>query len=379
MNMKAVSEKGQSYGWREVQVDVGHSTYPIIIGENLLKEAGKQLKKILPQARALVVTDSAVAPLYLATLLDSLRTAGIAAEAVVLRSGESTKSGASLIELLETLLSYRPERKTALIALGGGVIGDITGFAASILLRGVPFVQIPTTLLAQVDSSVGGKTAINSTHGKNLIGSFYQPLAVLSDTGTLETLPKRELLAGYAEVLKYGLIGDADFFGWLETTGADVLRGEPRSRAYAIEVSCRSKAVIVGADEKESGQRALLNFGHTFGHTLEKFTGYSDKLLHGEAVALGMLMASYASMQKGWLPKADYERILQHYRQVGLPTRLSDFVSGADVKKLLSYLHQDKKVEEGAVRFILLKGLGNAIVTTDLTLAEAEAAFNAFL
>ncbi len=365
--------------WRQVDVDVVHATYPILIGEGVLEEAGILLKTKLPQPRAIVVTDDNVEKHYLPTLLESLKSAGIDAHSIVLRPGEGTKSTTCFVELMEVLLSFKPERKTTLIALGGGVIGDITGFAASTLLRGVPFVQIPTTLLSQVDSSVGGKTGINSSHGKNLIGSFYQPLAVLADTGVLKTLPHREMLAGYAEILKYGLIGDPEFYGWLLTHGKDVVAGEREALAHAIELSCRAKAEVVGSDEKESGARALLNFGHTFAHALEKDTGYGALMLHGEAVALGMLMATYASVEKGAVTQAELDTLLAHYTSVGLPQQLTSYMHKWDVSNLMPHLFQDKKVESGKLRFVLLESIGKAYVTGDITLTQVEHAFRRFL
>ena len=274
-----------------VSVNLGQRTYDIHIGENLLQEAGRYIAPLLSRPFAAIVTDENVARHHLKALEASLTAAGIVSVAIILPAGEKTKSFTALADLCEQLLAAGVERRDKVIAFGGGVIGDLTGFAAAILRRGVEFIQVPTTLLAQVDSSVGGKTGINSAHGKNLIGAFLQPVMVLADTSLLETLPRRELAAGYAEVAKYGLLGDLSFFEWLEANSEILLRGDAQARAYAIHRSCSAKAAIVAQDETEQGMRALLNLGHTFGHALEKATGYSSRLLHGEGVAIGMVQA----------------------------------------------------------------------------------------
>jgi 3-dehydroquinate synthase len=324
------------------------------------------------------VTDSNAGPQYLKALVHALNDADIETQTVTLAAGESSKSFETLHNLLEMVLAYQPERKTSLIALGGGVIGDITGFAASQLLRGLPFIQIPTTLLAQVDSSVGGKTAINSVHGKNLIGSFYQPRCVLADTAVLDSLPKRQLLAGYAEVIKYGLINDPEFFAWCESNGKDLLAGDEKARAHAVYTSCAAKADIVAQDEREGGIRALLNLGHTFGHALEKAVGYSDTLLHGEAVALGCLMAAHMSAEKGLCPPEVVIRLADHWRAVGLPTRCPDAIAGVSPETLAGYCFQDKKVADGKLTFILMRDIGKAFISLGVTVNEVEHTFRVF-
>lgn len=360
-------------------VELGTRSYPIIMGDGVLQHAGALLQPLLKGTRTIIISDSNVAPLYLSTLEASLQKAGFSTQHIVLPHGETTKSFFHFETLLNDILALHPDRKTALIALGGGVIGDITGFAASVLLRGMPFVQIPTTLLAQVDSSVGGKTAINSPHGKNLIGAFYQPKAVLADIAALRSLPEREFLAGYAEVLKYALIQDPAFFHWLEQHGHSMLEGNTEDTLYAIYHSCTMKARIVQADEHEGGVRALLNLGHTFGHALEKETGYGDTLLHGEAVGLGMLMALDLSIARGICPKEDFTRTRQHMHQMGLPTALEQITSSWNIKHLLAHCYHDKKVEDGVLTFILLKGIGKAFISKDVTAAEAKASFSALL
>ncbi|MEN8197340.1 MAG: 3-dehydroquinate synthase, partial [Pseudomonadota bacterium] len=274
-----------------VRVDLGPRSYDIVVGDDVLAEAGKSMAPILRGPRVVVVTDDHVAPLHLHALMRSLANAEIAADAIVLPAGEQTKDIAHFGKLLDEILGRGIDRDTSLVALGGGVIGDITGFAAASALRGIDFIQVPTTLLAQVDSSVGGKTGINSPHGKNLIGAFHQPRLVLADSRVLRTLPRREMLAGYAETVKYGLIADGAFFAWLEGHGADLVDGDPAKIRHAVVASCKAKAAIVAEDEQEHGARALLNLGHTFGHALEAETGFGHTLLHGEAVAIGMVMA----------------------------------------------------------------------------------------
>lgn len=349
-----------------VRVELGERSYDIAIGDNVLARADAWITPVLPQKRVIIVSDEQVAPLHLNTLETALDRAHIKHSAIVLPAGEGSKSFATLEELLNTLLSQRPDRKTTLIALGGGVIGDLAGFAASILMRGVPFIQVPTTLLAQVDSSVGGKTGINTSYGKNLVGSFYQPKLVLADTKVLSSLPLRQRQAGYAEIVKYGLINDLEFFNWLENNGKTVLEGEEAAVAYAVSRSCEHKAAIVRADEREGGKRALLNLGHTFGHALEAETGFGSELLHGEAVALGMVLAFQLSEQLGLCPKEDVERTIRHLQEVGLPTRLQDVRKSWNTQALIEHFALDKKAEAGKLTFILARGIGKSFITQDV-------------
>jgi 3-dehydroquinate synthase len=317
--------------------------------------------------------------LHLKALESALSMSDFAHHHLILPAGEATKSFSHFEDLLGKILALHPDRKTALIALGGGVIGDITGFAASVLLRGMPFIQIPTTLLSQVDSSVGGKTAINSPHGKNLIGAFYQPKAVLADIDTLKTLPKRELLAGYAEVVKYGVIDHPAFFAWLEINAPKILKHDTAAVTHAVYTSCEAKARIVQADEHESNVRALLNLGHTFGHALEKETGYSAQLLHGEAVALGTLMALHASITRGICPQTDFDRFDAHLKAMGMPTRLSHIRPDWDAAALTSYCYHDKKAEAGNLTFILTRGIGEAFICKDMSAQEVQKSFEALI
>lgn len=351
----------------ELKLDLGERSYDILIGPGLIERAGELMTPVLERPRVFIVTDSNVAPLYLEKLESSLSGAGIAFASHVLPAGEATKSFSHLEALLDVLLEAKVERTTTLVALGGGVVGDLVGFAAAILLRGVPFVQIPTTLLAQVDSSVGGKTGINTRKGKNLVGAFYQPRLVLADTKALATLPRRELLAGYAEVVKYGLIDNPAFFEWLEKHGGDVLALEPEMIRHAVLVSCKSKAAIVGQDERESGLRALLNLGHTFGHVFEAEVGYDGRLLHGEAVALGMVLAFDLSARMKLAPQEDAARLADHLAKVGLPVRLAK-LDGVDwnAERLLAHMAQDKKVKDGKVTFVLARGIGQAFLDRDV-------------
>src|SRR5262245_35831714 len=331
-----------------VAVDLGSRSYEIAIGEGLLKQAGKRLRPLFKRPLTAIVTDSHVAELHLEALRASLASAGVESRTIVVPAGEATKSYRRLAETCDGLLAAGIERRDLVIALGGGVIGDLAGFAAAILRRGVDFIQIPTTLLAQVDSSVGGKTGLNSAHGKNLIGAFHQPRAVLIDIALLDTLPQRELAAGYAEVAKYGLLGDAEFFAWLEAHGASLLAGDAQARIKAITKSCEMKARIVAEDETETGARALLNLGHTFGHALEAATGYSSRLLHGEAVAIGMAQAFRFSEKLGLIPKGNAARIEKHLRSVKLPTRLAAIAGSLpEPRKLLEIMRQDKKAVAG--------------------------------
>ncbi len=358
-----VSERSVADPTATQTVDLGERSYEIHVGEGLLAAADRYLPPVMPRPRAIVVTDRNVADRYLETVLQALGRGGIACADVVLPTGEQTKDIAHLSELTDRLLDARIERGTTLIALGGGVIGDLTGFAAAILLRGVPFVQIPTTLLAQVDSSVGGKTGINTRQGKNMLGAFYQPSLVLADTTTLDSLPRRELLAGYAEVAKYGLLGNEAFFRWLESHGEAVCAGDHSAQRHAIVTSCAAKATIVADDERESGHRALLNLGHTFGHALEAETGFSDRLLHGEAVAIGMVMAFDLSVTLNLCPPGDAARVRRHFAHIGLPTDLDGLVGSTwTADGLLQHMFSDKKVDDGRLTLILVRGIGEAFI-----------------
>jgi 3-dehydroquinate synthase len=346
-----------------VAVDLGSRSYEIAIGEGLIKEAGSRLRPLFKRPLTAIITDSHVAELHLETLRASLASAGIESKTIVLPAGEATKSYRHLAETCEGLLAAGIERRDLIIALGGGVIGDLAGFASAILRRGVDFIQIPTTLLAQVDSSVGGTTGINSAHGTYLIGAFHQPRAVLIDIALLDTLPQRELAAGYAEVAKYGLLGDAEFFAWLEAHAASILSGDAQARIKAITKSCEMKARIVAEDETETGVRALLNLGHTFGHALEAATGYSSRLLHGEAVAIGMAQAFRFSERLGLAPKGNAARVERHLRSAKLPTRLADIDGNLpEPRKLLEIMRQDKKALAGKLTFILVHGMGEAFI-----------------
>src|SRR3954471_19646272 len=345
-----------------VHVPLGEHPYDILIGPDLLETAGERLKAMFPGRRFGIVTDSEVAKAQLPRLTRSLDAAGLRHAAVVVPNGESTKSIARLNEVVEGLLEAKLERGDIVLALGGGVIGDLAGFAAAVTRRGMDFVQIPTSLLAQVDSSVGGKTGINSPHGKNLIGAFHQPKLVLADLGALATLPPRQFAAGYAEVVKYGLIDDEAFFFWLEAKQPEIFAGGP-ARAEAIARACAAKTRFVLADEKETSVRALLNLGHTFGHALEKATGFSDRLLHGEGVAIGMVLAHGFSAKLGLAPSQDTGRVAAHLKRSGLPTTLSDIpgdLPGTDF--LMDAIAQDKKVVRGALTFILTHGIGQAFI-----------------
>ena len=346
-----------------VHVPLGARAYEVRIGRGLLARAGAQIAPLLARPRVAIVTDETVAALHLAPLRAALREAGIASEALVLPAGEATKSWARLEACTEWLLENQVERRDVVLALGGGVIGDLVGFAAAILRRGVRFVQLPTTLLAQVDSSVGGKTGINSPRGKNLIGAFHQPALVLADIDVLDTLSARDFRAGYGEVAKYGLLGDAEFFAWLEENGPR-LRDDPALRAHAVAHSVAMKAGIVTRDETEQGERALLNLGHTFGHALEAATGYSARLLHGEGVAIGCALAFDLSARMGLCAQEAPSRVLAHLRAMGLPARLSDIPGPLpDAAGLIALMGQDKKVVDGRLHFVLARGIGEAVVS----------------
>ncbi|MEO0486462.1 MAG: 3-dehydroquinate synthase [Pseudomonadota bacterium] len=350
-----------------VHVPLGDRAYDVLVGAGLLGDAGAHIAPLLRRPRVAIVTDAHVAALHLPVLEASLAAAGIASSALTLPPGEATKSWGPLQSCVEWLLSEKVERGDIVIALGGGVIGDLVGFAAAILRRGVRFVQIPTSLLAQVDSSVGGKTGINAPHGKNLIGAFHQPSLVLADIGVLETLTPRDFRAGYGEVVKYGLLGDAAFFEWLEAHGPALAAGDAAARLHAVTRSVQMKADIVARDETEQGDRALLNLGHTFCHALEAATGYSDRLLHGEGVAIGCALAADLSARLGLAPQEDPGRVAAHLTAMGMKTRLSDIAGdlpGPDA--LLDLMGQDKKVIDGTLRFILMRGIGAAFVTSDV-------------
>ncbi|PKU22774.1 3-dehydroquinate synthase [Telmatospirillum siberiense] len=356
-----------------ITVALGERSYDIHVGSGLLSRAGHILRPLLAAPKVFVVTDENIEGLHLEALKESLDDAGLDNHGVVLPAGEQTKSFPHLESLLDAMLEARCERGTTIIAFGGGVIGDLTGFAASVLLRGVPFVQIPTTLLSQVDSSVGGKTGINTRQGKNLVGSFYQPRAVLADIDVLSTLPPRELKAGYAEVVKYGLIDDPAFFDWLETRGVAVVAADAQAGRQAVLTSCRAKARIVAADERESGQRALLNLGHTFAHALEAEGGYGELLLHGEAVSIGMVLAFDLSVAMGLCPAADRDRLVRHLHTVGLPVCLPPLPGGEwSVERLLAHFGKDKKVKDGRVTFVLARGIGQAFLSPDVPAATLK-------
>lgn len=347
-----------------VPVSLGNRSYDIFIAPGLLDDLGGRLKPFLKNQRVFVVSEETVMAHQGARLKAALSDAGIAAQWFIMPPGEKTKSYSVLENLANDILAAGIERTDLIVAFGGGVIGDLAGFAASIILRGVDFVQIPTTLLSQVDSSVGGKTGINTPHGKNLIGAFYQPKAVFIDLDTLNTLPRRELLAGYAEIVKYGAIDDPDFFTWLEENGNTIVAEIPSSegvqaRTQAIAHSCRAKARVVAEDERETGKRALLNLGHTFGHALEAECGYSGELLHGEGVAIGMVMALEASSRLGLAPAEDCVRLTDHFQSVGLRTSAAEIDMKTDADTLLGHMHKDKKVEAGSIGFIL-GGIGTA-------------------
>lgn len=351
-----------------VRVELGARSYDIVIGSDLVARAGDWMLPALPTRRVVIVTDETVADLHLTVLQAALDRAGLRHDCLAIRPGEGSKSIAGLDRLLDGLLALGIDRGVTIVALGGGVVGDLAGFAAAITLRGLGFIQVPTTMLAQVDSSVGGKTGINSPHGKNLIGAFHQPLLVLCDIGLLETLPRRELRAGYAEIVKYGAIDQPGFFDWLEGSGPALIEGDRAVRIRAVKASCMAKAAIVAADERETGRRALLNLGHTFGHALETETGYGDRLLHGEAVALGMVLAFDLSVRLGLCPPEDAERLRRHLRAVGLPTRLGEIEGGWDTAALLRHMAKDKKVRDGRLTFVLTRGIGRAFVSSDVDL-----------
>jgi shikimate kinase/3-dehydroquinate synthase len=353
---------------RRLPVHSGAGGYDVLVGEGLLRRAGALLAPVLPRKHAMIVTDAAVAPLYLATLREGLAETGFHSDVVVVPPGEGSKDFATFAGVIDEMLAFGIERRTAVIALGGGVVGDLAGFAAATTLRGLPFVQAPTTLLAQVDSSVGGKTGINTRHGKNLVGAFHAPRMVLADTATLATLPARELRAGYAEIAKAGLIGDAGLFAWCEANAAAVLGGDRDAQAEAILRACAFKAAVVGDDEREersSDGRALLNLGHTFGHAIEAEAGYG-RVLHGEAVAVGLGLAFRLSAQLGHCAPSDAERVVAHVASVGLPAELSMLNLRFSASRLIEAMRRDKKMRDGRLHFVLARGIGEAFTTADV-------------
>ena len=353
-----------------VDVALGDRAYDIVIGRDVLASLGARIAALRPGVRTAVVTDKTVARHWLEKTEASLAAAGVPSSRVIVDEGEGSKTYGVLEKVSEALIAAKIERNDLVIALGGGVVGDLAGFAAAILRRGVDFVQVPTSLLAQVDSSVGGKTGINSPQGKNLLGAFHQPVLVVADTAVLDTLSPRQFRAGYAEVAKYGVLGDEAFFSWLETNHGEVFKGGA-AREHAIATSCRAKAAIVARDERETGERALLNLGHTFGHALEAATGFSDRLFHGEGVAIGMVLAAEFSASLGMIGESDAVRVKRHLADVGLPTHLQDIAGFAqeglaDADALLALMAQDKKVRRGKLTFILLEAVGRAVIAKDV-------------
>jgi 3-dehydroquinate synthase len=356
-----------------VDVALGSRAYDIVIGRDVLASLGARVAALRPGARTAIVTDRNVARHWLEPTEAALAQAGIATSRIIVEEGEGSKTYAGLERVCEALIAARIERNDLVIALGGGVVGDLAGFAAAILRRGVDFVQVPTSLLAQVDSSVGGKTGINSPQGKNLLGAFHQPVLVIADTAALDTLSPRQFRAGYAEVAKYGVLGDEAFFAWLESSHAEIFKGGA-AREHAIATSCRAKAAIVARDERETGDRALLNLGHTFGHALEAATGFSDRLFHGEGVSVGMVLAAQFSASLGMIPPSDAARVERHLAEVGLPTHLQDIAGFAqegltDADALMTLMAQDKKVRRGRLTFILLEAVGRAVIAGDVEAA----------
>ena len=365
---------------KTVDVNLGERAYQIHIGSGLIANATGFIAPLLKRQRVAIVTDEKVASLHLNTLVEGLEGAGISTASLTLPAGESTKSWPHFERTVEWLLSEKIERRDIVIALGGGVIGDLVGFAAAVLRRGIRFVQMPTSLLAQVDSSVGGKTGINAPHGKNLIGAFHQPSMVLADIDVLDTLTPRDFLAGYGEVVKYGLLGNEAFFEWLEEHGPALANGDKEARAEAVRISCQMKADIVEHDETEQGDRALLNLGHTFCHALEAATGYSDRLLHGEGVAIGCALAFDLSARMGLCAQEAPSRVAQHLSAMGMKSQLSD-IDGAlpSAETLVDLMAQDKKVVDGQLRFILARGIGQAFVTSDVDRADVVNLLNDYL
>jgi 3-dehydroquinate synthase len=350
-----------------VRVDLGERAYDIVIGDGLVADVGQWLAPIVGERRLFVVSDGTVDSHYGDVFTESLRRAGLRHSYHLVAPGEGSKSFDVLEELCETLIGDGLDRRSVVVALGGGVIGDLAGFAAGVVMRGVDFIQVPTTLLAQVDSAVGGKTGINIRRGKNLVGLFHQPILVLADVGVLDTLDPRQLRAGYAEVVKYGLIEDAPFFTWLEENGAALLAGDRAARTHAVMTSCQAKAAVVAADEREAGQRALLNLGHTFGHALEAEFGFSDALLHGEGVAVGMVLAFSLSAHMGWCGPDRVDRILAHLRSIGLPAAISDLPSRTfSAETLIAHMQHDKKATDGRIAFVVARDIGHAFVSAEI-------------
>lgn len=356
-----------------VRVGLGDRSYDIVVGSGLLTTSSNALSKAVNAKRCAIVTDANVAALHLKPFQALLAKQGVSAEAIILPAGEETKSFSQLESLCGKLLDLKLTRRDVVIALGGGVIGDLTGFAASIVRRGIDFIQVPTTLLAQVDSSVGGKTAINAPQGKNLIGAFYQPTLVLADTDVLQTLPPREVMAGFAEVIKYGLINDRPFFEWLQANGAQVLAREPAALSHAIAVSCQNKADVVAADERETGSRALLNLGHTFGHAIEAHAQFDGRILHGEAVSIGMVMAHQVSHALGLMPRADLEAVLDTFSALAMPMTVAGFgLSQLGADEMVHHMGQDKKNVDSRVTLILSKGIGQSFLTRDVSAQDLQ-------
>ncbi len=357
-----------------VHVELSGRSYDITIGQNLIGQAGVLLATHFKRKFATIVTDANVAEIHLSPLTTALAGAGFITKTIILPAGEKTKSYAHLAETCDALLAAGVERNDVVIALGGGVIGDLTGFACAILRRGVNFIQIPTSLLAQVDSSVGGKTGINSTHGKNLIGAFHQPVAVLADLDVLNSLPQRQRAAGYAEVVKYGLLGDARFYTWLDQNVEAIMSGDVKATAHAVKTSCEMKARIVAEDETETGIRALLNLGHTFGHALEAAAGYSNTLLHGEAVAIGTVQAFGFSEMLGLCEQGLNRKVAEHLRRAGLPTHVSDVhLMLPPPEAMVKLMYQDKKAEGGKLTFILARSIGDAFIAKGVDEAKVLA------
>ncbi len=352
----------------KLRINLKENSYDIIIEHGLLSELGALISKKFGKPKTFIVTDSNIAVHWLKQTIESLSAQGMSPKVLEVPVGESTKSFINLEKIIDQLLESKVDRDSVLIALGGGVIGDLAGFAGAVTLRGIKVIQVPTTLLSQVDSSVGGKTGVNVRQGKNLVGSFHQPSLVAIDTQVLQTLPSRQLFAGYAEVLKYGLIKDRSFFNWLELNGKKVLEGDKLAQQFAIFTSCRIKAEIVEADEKEKNLRAILNFGHTFGHALEAEAGYDGNLLHGEAVSIGMVLAIELSKSLGYLSGQDAGRAVEYIRNIGLPTNINSIEGSTSWHPdgIIQHMQHDKKVSNGQLRFVLIKGIGEALLTADV-------------
>jgi len=363
-----------------VPVSLGSRSYDIVIGRGAIATLGTRIAELRPRAKVFIVSDENVAAHAMAAAQAALKRAGAANSQLIVAPGEASKSFRVFEQVCEAIVDAQIERGDLIVALGGGVIGDLAGFAAAVVRRGLDYVQVPTTLLAQVDSSVGGKTAIDSRHGKNLIGAFHQPILVVADTELLDSLSEREFRAGYSELVKYGLLGDAAFFSWLEAHWRDIFGASSSrnsAREHAVAVACRAKAAIVGRDERETGERALLNLGHTFGHALEAACGFSDRLLHGEAIAIGMVLAFEFSVRRGLAPAGDAERVKRHFADVGLPTGPSTIpgpLPGLD--RIMELIAQDKKVKRGMLTFILVRAVGSAVIETGVEEREVRAFLN---